>query len=136
MLRDERGNAAIELVLLAPALLLLIAIVASAGRIFSTKSALESIARESARSASQADSGAAAREEAEARAFETAGGLGIDQSRLSVTTDAGTFERGAPLKVTVAYDVRLADLPGFGFVPGLFNVRAQHVEIIERYKSR
>ena len=135
-MKDERGNAAVELVLLAPVLLLLIALIVGTGRLFTTKSALESVAREAARHGSQESSASAAVEEGEKRAVEVAEGLDIDTSRLSVTFDTGDFERGSPLVVRTTYDVRLADLPGFGLLPGLFTVEAQHVEIIERYKSR
>lgn len=136
MLRDEKGNAALELVVVAPALLLLIALIVGSGRMFTTKSALESIAREAARSASQASSAAAAMAEAEARAIETAGGMGIDPARLTVRTDAGNFDRGSPLTVSVTYEIALADLPGFGLIPPTVTVEAKHVEIVERYKSR
>lgn len=136
MLKDERGNAALELMIVAPALLLLIALIAGAGRIFSTKSALESVAREAARSASQAQSGIAAQNLAIDRAIDTARGLGLDPVRLGVATDSGSFDRGSPLTVTVTYQVKLADLPGFGILPGSLAVEARHVEIIERYKSR
>lgn len=136
MLRDERGNAALELVVVAPALLLLIALIVGSGRMFTTKSALESIAREAARSASQATSATAAIAVAEERAVATAGGMGIDPARLTVATDAGSFERGSPLTVSVTYEIALADLPGFGLIPSIVTVEAKHVEIVERYKSR
>ena len=44
--RKEAGNAAVEMVMVAPALLLLIATIVAAGRIVSTKSTLESVTRE------------------------------------------------------------------------------------------
>lgn len=135
-LRSDDGNAAVELVMLAPALLLLIAVVVSAGRMMSAKSAVESVAREAARSASQAPDSVTARSVALSRADETAAGLGLDLERLQVVTDEGSFERGAPLAVSVVYKVRLSDLPGFGLIPGSFDVASRQVELIERYKSR
>lgn len=136
MITRDDGNAAVELVMLAPALLLLLALIVGAGRILSTKSSVETVAREAARSASQASSAEAARAEATARAAEVAAEFNLSDSQLSVETDPGSFERGTPLSVRVHYKVRLSDLPAFGFIPGSFNVTARHVELAERFKSR
>lgn len=135
-LRDDQGSASVELVMIAPALLLLIAVIVGSGRIVSTKSAVESIAREAARAASDASDSLSAREKGEGSASEVAEGLGLDPLRLRVATDAGDFNRGEPLTVRVTYEVRLADLPGFGLLPGSFVVSARHTEIVERHKSR
>jgi len=135
-LRDDEGSAAVELVMIAPALLLLIAVIVGSGRIVSTKSAVESVARESARTASDASDSISAREKGEVSASASAEGLGLDPLRLQVVTDAGDFNRGEPLTVRVSYEVKLADLPGFGLLPGSFVVSARHTEIIERHKSR
>lgn len=135
-LRGDQGSAAVELVMIAPALLLLIAVIVGSGRIVSTKSAVESVAREAARSASDASDSISARERGEGSASEAAEGLGLDPLRLQVATDAGDFNRGDPLTVRVTYEVRLADLPGFGLLPGSFAVSARHTEIVERHKSR
>ncbi len=133
---SDRGTAALELVKIAPALLLLIAVIVGAGRIVSTKSAVESVAREAARVASDASDPISARAKGEGSASEAAEGLGLDPLRLKVATDAGNFNRGEPLTVRVTYEVRLADLPAFGLLPGSFDVSARHTEIIERHKSR
>ncbi|MGH8704217.1 MAG: TadE/TadG family type IV pilus assembly protein, partial [Burkholderiales bacterium] len=52
--RHEEGTAAIEMVLIAPALLLLLAVIVGSGRVVSTKSAVLSVAREAARVAAEA----------------------------------------------------------------------------------
>ena len=53
-LRSERGTAAVELALVAPVLVVLVAVVAAGGRMVETKSAILSVAREAARAASEA----------------------------------------------------------------------------------
>lgn len=136
MLRREEGNAAVELVILAPVLLLLVAVIVGAGRIVTTKSALESVAREAARTGSQAVDAAEAHALTESQARAVADGLELEASRMKVSIDVGTFARGTPLVVAVDYEVRLQDLPAFGLIPGGFTVSARHVELIERYKSR
>jgi len=134
--RREDGTAAVEMVLIAPALLLLLAVIVGSGRVVSTKSAVLSVAREAARAAAEAPDAASARQAASERAREVAEGLGLDPARLVIQQDPGDFARGAPYEVNVSYRVRLADLPAFGVLPGSFAVTATHTELTERYKSR
>jgi len=135
-LRGERGTAAVELVLLAPVLVVLVAVVAAAGRMVETKSAILSVAREAARSGSEAPDAATAHDAALASAREVAAGLGLDPARLEVSLDPGGFRRGAPYAVSVSYQVPLADLPGLGLLPGSVVIGAEHAELIQRFKSR
>lgn len=135
MLRED-GTAAVELVLVAPALLLLLCLLVGSGRVVSTKSAVLSVAREAARAAAEAPDAGSADSIARSRAREVASGLGLDPSRLIIEADGGSFARGAPYEVYVTYRVRLSDLPAFGVLPGSITVAARHTELTERYKSR
>ncbi len=132
----EAGTASIELVLVAPVLLLLLAVVIGSGRVVSTKSAVLTVAREASRAAADAPDPATAHAIARERANEVAIGLGLDPARLSLEQDAGGFARGAPYRVSVSYRVELSDLPAFGFLPGSFVVAARHAELTDRYRSR
>lgn len=134
--RKEAGNAAVEMVMVAPVLLLLIATIVAAGRIVSTRSALESVTREAARAASISSSSDLADTAAKIRAEEVAEQLGLDSRRLSLDLQSGQFERGSPVTAAATYDVRISDLPAFGLLPGTFEVTAKQVEIAERYGSR
>lgn len=134
--RREEGTAAVEFVLVAPALILLLAAVIGAGRVVSTKSAILDVAREAARAASDAPDAATAKVMAAARAGEVAAGLGLDPGRLVIEQDPGSFDRGAPYTVRVSYRVELSDLPALGFLPGSFVVSARHAELTDRYRSR
>jgi Flp pilus assembly pilin Flp len=136
MLRSERGTAAVELALLAPVLLVLVAVVSGAGRMVETKSAVLSVARESARSAAEAPNAAAAHDAAIATAQQVAEGLGLDPARLSIVQDPHGFVRGAPYEVSVSYQVSMADLPGLGLLPGSVTLGAEHAELIDAYRSR
>ena len=135
-LRNERGTAAVELALLAPVLLVLVAVVSGAGRMGETKSAVLSVAREAARAAAEAPNPAAAHDVAIATAQQVAEGLGLDPARLSIVQDPHGFARGAPYEVSVSYQVSMADLPGLGLLPGSVTLGAEHAELIDTYRSR
>jgi len=136
MIRRDEGNASIELVLMAPVLLAILALVVASGRLLSTKSAVEAVTREAARAASGADDAGSAQDIAKQRAEDVSAELMLDSSRLRLETKLGTFGRGTPLTVEVDYLLPLADLPGFGLFPGSIQVSARHTELIERFKSR
>lgn len=135
-LRSERGTAAVELALLAPVLLVLVAVVTAAGRMVATKSAVLSVAREAARAAAEAPNAAAAHDAAVATAQQVAEGLGLDPVRLSIVEDPHDFARGAPYEVSVSYQVSMADLPSLGLLPGSVTLGAEHAELIDTYRSR
>jgi Flp pilus assembly protein TadG len=135
-LGDERGAAAVEMALLAPVLVLMLATVVAAGRVVETKSAVLAVAREAARAGSEAPDASEARQVASERARQVAAGLGLDPARLVISQEPGGFRRGDPYTVSVTYRVALTDLPGLGIVPGSFVLSAQHTEIVERFKSR
>ena len=135
-LPNERGTAAVELVLLAPVLLVLVAVVSAAGRMVESKSAVLSVAREAARAAAEAPNAAAAHDAAIVTAQQVAEGLGLDPARLSIVQDPHGFARGAPYEVSVSYQVSMADLPGLGLLPGSVTLGAEHAELIDTYRSR
>lgn len=134
--RNEDGSAAVELVMMAPVLLVVISVIVAAGRVTSTKSAIEAVAREAARAASQSRTAQDAQAEGHSRGIEAAQNLGLDEARLELSIDTGSFARGAPLVVEATYEVSLSDVPGLGLLPGRFTVAARQVETVERFKSR
>jgi Flp pilus assembly protein TadG len=134
--RSERGTAAVELALLAPVLLVLVAVVSAAGRMVETKSAVLSVAREAARAAAEAPNAASAHDAAIAAAQQVAEGLGLDPARLLIVQDPHGFVRGAPYEVSVSYQASMADLPGLGLLPGSITLGAEHAELIDTYRSR
>jgi hypothetical protein len=134
--RSERGTAAVEMALLAPVLVVLVAAVVAAGRIVETKSAVLAVAREASRAASEAPDPSSARSAAASAAAQVAAGFGLDPARLALSQSPGGFGRGEPYRVTISYEVRLADLPGLGILPGSFVLSAEHAELVQRFKSR
>lgn len=135
-LHSQSGSAAVEVVLLAPVLLALLALIVGAGRVVVIRSAVESVVRESARSATQASNAEHALSIVESRAGEVAAEMGLDPARMVVRADLSEFSRGAPMVVSATYRVQLNDLPAFGLIPGSLVLSARHVETVERHKSR
>jgi hypothetical protein len=135
-LLNERGSASVELALIAPSLLLLLAVMLAGGRLVQTKSALASVARETARAAAAETTLETALIVGESAGEQEASALGLDVGRLSILQDPGGFERGGSYAVTVSYQVRLSDLPGFGLFPSSLTVTSEQVETVERHKSR
>jgi Flp pilus assembly protein TadG len=135
----EHGNAALELLILAPIMLALIGLVIAAGRTLVAQGSVDAVARDAARQASISLTPFAARQAALASAYAAlrADGLGC---RPVVTLDlAKGF--GAPLgqpaqvSASVTCTVRLSDLlvPG---VPGTSTLSARFTSPIDPYRAR
>lgn len=135
-MKGERGSAAVEAVLIAPVLLLLLAVLVGGGKLVSDQAAIRAVAREAARVAVTAPSGDEAIRWGETSGREAAAGYGLDASGLEVTVLPGSFRRGGTVTVRVAYDVSLSHLPAFGLIPGRARLTASHVEPIDIYRSR
>lgn len=106
----QRGTMALEMVILAPVLLLLFMFLLACGRYFQTSSLLESAARDGARSASQARS----LPDAQSR-VDTAVSTTMNQAIKSCkTTASGSittgFVAGSPLSVEVTCTINYRDL--------------------------
>ena len=106
----QRGTMALEMVILAPVLLLLFMFLLACGRYLQTSSLLESAARDGARSASQARSLPEAQTRVD-EAVSTTMGQAIksckDSASGSITTG---FVAGSPLSVEVTCTINYRDL--------------------------
>jgi hypothetical protein len=133
---SERGSAAVEALLVAPVLLVLVALVVGGGQLTLDQAAVRAVARESGRMAVTALTPTEAVERGEARGKEVAAGYGLDASRLGLSINPGSFGRGSDVEVDVTYTVELSTLPAFGLLPGSAQLSANHIEPIDRYMSR
>src|SRR5215207_1522448 len=109
-LRGERGTMALEMVILAPILLILFMFLLACGRYFQTSSLLENAARDGARSASQTRSLADAQgqvDDAVTRTMSQAVKSCKDSAAGSITT---VFAAGSPLSVEVTCTIDYRDL--------------------------
>jgi Flp pilus assembly protein TadG len=121
--RGDAGSAALELVVLAPVLLVLLALVIAAGRTSIAQSSVDAAARDAARQASLALNPAAAQQAGLASARQALQDDGLDCVTENVVVDTGGPSAGfglapgtpASVSATVSCAVPLSDL----FLPGL-----------------
>ena len=135
----ERGSATLELVVWAPGLLLLLGLLAAAGRITSAQGVVEQAAVDAARTASVARTPGQARSDAHRTAGATGAGSALHCTALTVAVDTRGFAvpvgQPATVTATVTCPVRLADLalPG---LPGSRTVTAQASSPLDTYRER
>ncbi|QNE22525.1 hypothetical protein F1D05_37265 [Kribbella qitaiheensis] len=108
--RPERGTMALEMVILAPLLLILFMFLLACGRYFQTSSQLENAARDGARSASQARSLADAQQRIDKAVTRTMG-QSVESCKSSASgTVTSAFAAGSPLSVEVTCTIDYRDL--------------------------
>jgi len=137
--RAESGNAALELVVLAPVLLALLGLVIAAGRTSVAQGSVDAAARDAARQASLALSPAAARDAGRVSARAALARDGLDCTSLTVYLDTSQFGLpvGQPAAVTarVRCTVPLSDLalPG---LPGAETLSGEFASPLDLYRIR
>ena len=118
---DERGSAAIELVLLVPALMLLLMFAVAGGRVAIAHGSVQQAAADAARAASIARTAGTTQTTAVAAARATLANQGLTCASMTVTLDTSGFATpvGTPANVaaTVSCTVELSELA----LPGLPN---------------
>lgn len=136
--RDDRGSLSLELVVLAPAILAILALVIVGGRTALASQAVAQAAAQAARDASQQSSATAATAAAKTRADSVLAGQGLDCAATAVTVDAAalTAPPGVPGKiaVTVKCDVAWTDLAVIG--SGTRTLRATGTAPIDTWTAR
>jgi len=135
----DHGNAALELVILAPVLLALLGLVIAAGRVSIAQGSVNAAARDAARQASISLTPAAAQAAGQASARTALGqdGLGCKPVVVINVSQFATTQPGEPAAATatVRCTVSLSDLalPG---LPGSARLQAEFTSPIDIYRSR
>jgi Flp pilus assembly protein TadG len=134
----DDGNAALELVILAPVLLALLGLVIAAGRTSIAQGSVDAAARDAARPASIALTPTAAQLAGQASARAALREDGLDCApAVAVNTGQFAIPPGQPASVTatVSCTVPLANLalPG---LPGAVTLRARFTSPLDVYRSR
>jgi Flp pilus assembly protein TadG len=121
----ERGGATVEMVIIAPLLIMMMLFVVGLGRLASTREVVDGAARDGAREASMARNPSDAVHRAQAVVQSTLQGRQVTCQSLHVNTDAtnATFQPGGTVKVDVSCtvvnsDVVLSGLPGSATLHG------------------
>ena len=132
--REERGSASVELVLMAPVLIVILLFVVGLARIANAKQQVEAIAADGARAASlerNTSLSASAARDAVAREL---GERGMSCSSLDVDVDVSDYRPGGSVEVTVSCTAALGDVALSG-LPGSKRYTASAVVPIETYRG-
>ncbi len=138
-LDGENGSASLELVIWAPVLLMIGAVIVLAGRIAQATQAVEVAAAEAARAASAAATHSQATTQARAAATAALSSAGLRCATTSVAIDTAQWSRpaGTPAQVSARIGCRLGladlSLPG---VSGAKTVTATATSALDRYRVR
>jgi Flp pilus assembly protein TadG len=137
--RGQRGSTTLELVVWAPGLLLIVALLAVAGRVNGANAAVEQAATDAARTASIARSAGSAQTEATQTAQATLAGQGLQCTTATVAVDTSGFAvpigQPATVTATVTCPVRLSDL-GVPGLPGTRTVTHTAVSSLDTFRER
>lgn len=135
--RRDDGSMTVELTILAPTLLVLLALLVFAGRTETSTSSVEQAARAAARDASLARTADAARHTAAATADRELASSRCASTDVEVDVSgfAAPVGTDASVSVTVRCTVAMGDLAAPG-IPGTKTVTARATSPIDRYRSR
>ena len=132
--RGQQGTAAIELVLLAPVLMVILLFVVGLGRMAHARQQIESVAADAARAASLTRSSTQAKTAAHQAAQASLDQAGVSCTNLHVEIDLGDYHPGGAIRVEVSCHTHLADIALAGF-PGSRTFTATSTVPIETYRA-
>lgn len=133
-LADERGSIAVEVAVIAPALLFLMLLVVFAGKVAEAEGDVQRAASEAARAASLRQHRGDAAVDARAAAGQNLERAGVPCTPLRVEVDTSDFRPGGTVTVTVRCTASMADVTLLG-VPGTRIFTARAVDVIDAYRG-
>jgi Flp pilus assembly protein TadG len=134
MRRDERGIAAVELVLLVPAFLVLMYFVVGLGRLGLARGDVDATARDAARAGSLARTPDEATAAAQAAAETALADHDLTCASIAVTVDTSQFAPGGWVRAEVRCTVALGDLFGV-WAPGSRTMVGNGQAVVDVYRS-
>lgn len=132
--RDQRGSVAVEVAILAPALVALMLLVVFAGRVSYADGEVRRAAAEAARAASLRQSPEAAVVAAQDTAASNLADSGFVCGELTTDVDTTQLVAGGRVSVTVRCVADMSDVTLLG-VPGTRTFESRSVEVIDRYRG-
>jgi Flp pilus assembly protein TadG len=130
----DRGSAAVELILVAPLLVLLMMLIVTAGRLVQARLEVDSAAMQAARAASLARDPATATADATEVAQSALASQHLTCGGLTVSTDTRSFRSGGQVSVQVSCTVSLAGL-ALLHVPGTETLNYQAAAPIDAFRG-
>lgn len=130
----EEGSAAVELAVIAPALVALLLLVVVASRLSTADAAVRHAAADAARSASLRGTASSATEAAESTVTANLETNQVPCAQVSTSVDTAAFAPGGRVVVAVECTVDLRDVALLA-LPGSHTVRGVGVEVIDRYRG-
>ncbi len=132
--RGDDGSVTTELVMITPVAIVLLCLVALAGRTTMANGRVEGAARDAARSASFERDAASAQLAAQRSATDALNAATVHCASTDVTADVSSFTAGGQIEVTVTCDINLSDLGLIG-LSGTRAITATSVEPIDVYRG-
>lgn len=133
-IHHERGSVAVEVAVIAPALLFLMLLVVYAGKVSEADGNVERAASDAARAASLRQHPSDATTDAQESAAANLTAAGVPCLTLTTSVDTDDFVPGGTVTVTVRCEAAMADVTLLG-VPGRRTFTATAVEVIDTYRS-
>lgn len=137
--RDDRGAAAVELVLLAPMLALILSVMVAGSRIWLTRGDVQQIAQQASREATLQSSEQEAVSAARSRAVRGLAQATAACSDAVIEVDAAAFRTppgtAGRVSVRIVCQVRISDL-GLPGLPGAVSASGEGVSVLERHRGR
>jgi Flp pilus assembly protein TadG len=131
---EERGSVAVEVAVIAPALIFLMLLVVYAGKVSEADGNVERAASDAARAASLRQHPGDATEDAQVTATADLTAAGVPCLTLATIVDTDDFAPGGTVTVTVRCEASMADVTLLG-VPGSRTFTATAVEVIDTYRA-
>jgi Flp pilus assembly protein TadG len=133
-LHDERGSIAVEVAVIAPALVFLMLLVVYAGKVSEADGNVERAASDAARAASLRQDPGDATTDAQDTAAANLAAAGVPCLTLTTGVDTDDFTPGGTVTVTVRCEASMEDVTLLG-VPGRRTFTATAVEVIDTYRG-
>ena len=125
-----RGSAALELVIIAPVLILLLLFVVAVGRTIDARERVQDAAHSAARAATLTGTAAQAEQAASQTAAQALSAAGVTCSPMNVTADVGSLAPGSTIAVTVSCRVSTTGISGFALPT---TVSSTFRSVVDRY---
>jgi Flp pilus assembly protein TadG len=132
---NDRGGAAVEIVLVAPLLIAMFLFVVGLGRLASSREAVDGAARDGAREASVARTVGRARAAADQIVRDTLRQRDVTCRGLVVQVDTSSFRPGGTVAVDVSCDVDNADVVLSG-LPGRATLHGAFVAPVDTFRGQ